>query len=238
MPRLSVVIPVYQSYEIVRRQALYLAKLGLSDAVEFIFVDDGSTPSLRQADYDLPNLTILATGNRLAWTQGLARNLGALHARGDYLLMTDIDHILSRAAIDFALNFTGAKLIFRRQIALLDASGALTQDRALLDAWGYARQTLDASVHGNTWAMPKADFDALGGYDPQTCQLGYHPRARQGDDCYFNAKWNRSHRGTAPVVGPDIYLFPLGRFHRDGELNPHGLFHDLHQRAEWGEKHV
>jgi len=42
--KLSIVISIYQSHEIVRRQALHFAKMGLPDDVEFIFVDDGSDP--------------------------------------------------------------------------------------------------------------------------------------------------------------------------------------------------
>jgi hypothetical protein len=33
-------------------------------------------------------------------------------------------------------------------------------------------------------------------------------------------------------MGPDIYLFPVGRFNVTGDLNPFGFFHNLHQRAE------
>jgi hypothetical protein len=84
--------------------------------------------------------------------------------------------------------------------------------------------------------MPRAEFLRLGGYDREMCERGYHPVSRQGDDCYFNAKWNRAHRGAAPDMGPDIYLFPVGRFNVTGDLNPFGFFHNLHQRAEVGYK--
>jgi hypothetical protein len=231
-PLVSIVISVYNSHEIVRRQALWLARMGLPDDVEFVFVDDGSIPPLDPDEYRLHNLRLLATGNRLAWTQGLGRNLGAEQARGEYLLMTDIDHILSRRAIDAVRAYRGSKLIFRRQIGVLDAQGTLRQDRATLAEWGYVWDKLDASVHGNTWAMPRRDFLDLGGYDRATCERGYHPASRQGDDCYFNSKWNKAHQGETPDVGPDIYLFPLGRFNATGDLNPFELFHGLHQREE------
>jgi hypothetical protein len=124
-------------------------------------------------------------------------------------------------------------MIFRRQIGLLDETGTIRQDREALSAWGYDRPGLDASVHGNTWVLPRAVFVKLGGYDPSTCTRGYHPKSRQGDDCYFNAKWNRAFRGETPYLSPNpIYLFPVGRFLSNGDLNPHGLFHFLHQREE------
>jgi hypothetical protein len=200
--------------------------MNLSD-VEIIFVDDCSDPPLMG---DL--VTFYRTENTLAWTQGLGRNLGASKAKGEYLFMTDIDHILSKEAIEDALAFTGNKMIFRRQIAILDENGDLKQDKETLKDWGYESERLDASVHGNTFVMKKSIFDQLGGYDKDKCTIGYHPARRQGEDCHFNAKWNHTFVGTQPAVGRDIYMFPIGRFRKDGDLNPKGLFHNLHQRQE------
>lgn len=221
--KLSIVISVYQSYEIVRRQLLHFEKMDLP-GVEVLIVDDGSDPPIEGA--------ALRTGNRLAWTQGLGRNLGAKYAKGEYLLMTDIDHIVSKEAILDALAFRGNKMIFRRQAAVLDENGDVRQDEETLREWGYNREKLDCSVHGNTFVMAKKTFDWLGGYDPRTCTVGYHPVSRKGDDCYFNTKWNHAFRGVQPAVGRDIYMFPIGRFHRDGDLNPHGLFHNLNQTQQ------
>jgi glycosyltransferase involved in cell wall biosynthesis len=192
--------------------------------IEIIIVDDGSNPPIKEASYQ--------TGNKLAWTQGLGRNLGVSKAKGEYLFLTDIDHILSKESIEDALNFTGNKMIFRRQIAILDENGEIKQDKEILKDWGYGKENLDASVHGNTFVIRKDIFEKLGGYDIKTCSYGFHPASRRGDDCYFNAKWNRMFRGEKPVVGRDIYMFPIGRFHKDGELNPKGLFHNLHHREE------
>jgi glycosyltransferase involved in cell wall biosynthesis len=229
--KLSVIIPVYQSHEIVRRQILHWRKIGLLDAAEVIVVDDHSDPPL-----DGNDVTIYRTNNALAWTQGLARNLGAEKAQGEYLFMTDIDHIISRESLEDALAFDGNKMIFRRQIAILDKNGDLRQDRETLSAWGYEREGLDASVHGNTFVMHKSVFLELGGYDAGRCSVGYHPVTRQGDDCYLNAKWNRRFRSQEPALGRDIYLFPTGRFHKNGNLSPHGLFHGLSHKPIYHHK--
>lgn len=220
--KLSIVISVYQSHEIVRRQLIHLKRMNLP--VEIIIVDDNSNPPIEGA--------AARTGNKLAWTQGLGRNLGAKMAKGEYLFMTDIDHIISKEALEDALNFNGNKMIFRRQVAILDENGDVRQDRETLKKWGYESEKLDASVHGNTFVMKKSIFDELGGYDEEVCIRGFHPVARRGDDCYFNAKWNRRFAGTTPAVGRDIYMFPLGRFNKTGDLNPFGLFHNLSQKKQ------
>ncbi len=201
---------------------LHFNKMNLKD-VEIIIVDDGSEPPIPEASYQ--------TGNKLAWTQGLGRNLGASKAKGEYLLMTDIDHIISREAIEDALAFTGNKMIFRRQIAILDENGDIRQDKETLKDWGYEKDKLDASVHGNTFVIKKSIFDELGGYDERHSLVGYHPISKKGDDCYFNSKWNRKYQ-IAPVMGRDIYMFPIGRFRTDGDLNPKGLFHNLSQKKQ------
>lgn len=219
--KLSIIISVYESYEIVRRQLLYLNSLNLP--IEIIIVDDGSNPPIEGASY--------RTDSKLAWTQGLARNLGASKATGEYLFMTDIDHILSREAIEDALNFTGNKMIFRRQIGILDENGGLTQDREVLKDWGYEKENLDASVHGNTFVMKKTIFEELGGYSNKHSTWGFHPITKRGDDVNFNHRWNKKY-GIVPTIGRDIYMFPTGRFNKDGNLNPKGLFHNLSQTLQ------
>ena len=44
--RLSIIIPVLNSHEIVRRQIEHFKKMDLPDDVELIIVDDGSDPPL------------------------------------------------------------------------------------------------------------------------------------------------------------------------------------------------
>ena len=107
--KISIIIPIFNSHKAVARQVKYFNRMNLPDDIEFIFVDDGSNPPLDIADYDLKNLRIYHTNDKRPWTQGLARNAGAKLAKGEYLFMTDIDHIISREAIDDVYKFNGAK---------------------------------------------------------------------------------------------------------------------------------
>jgi glycosyltransferase involved in cell wall biosynthesis len=234
--KLSIVIPIYNSHEIVARQVKYFERMGLPDDIEFIFVDDGSNPPL-DSNYNLANLKVYFTNDKRPWTQGLARNFGASKAKGKYLLLTDIDHILSYEAIMDAYKFTGDKMIFPRFFAVLLQDGTLTQDIDTLIQYGFDRNRLNtgrqlyASYHGNTYAIKKETFELLGGYDPNKCLYGHHAPSRGGEDGKFNSTWNKwaAKNNIQPAVGSKIYMFPIGRYHAEGNLNPMGLFHGLSQ---------
>ena len=211
--KLSVVISVFESYEIVRRQLLHFKKMNLP--FELIIVDDGSNPPIEGAT--------IRTNSKIRWNVGAARNMGAKIAKGEYLFMTDIDHIISKEAMEDALNFTGNKMIFRRQIGVLDEDGNVIQDPEVLKEWGWTGK-YDASVHGNTWVMKKSIFEELGGF--RTHLTGKHPKPQCGEDSYFNREWGRKFRGHKPKFGRDIYHFPISRFNINRDLNPKGLFYD------------
>lgn len=233
--KLSIVIAFYNSHGAVARQIKYFNSMNLPDDIEFIMVDDGSDPPHKAEDYVLRNLTIHHTNDKRPWTQGLARNAGAALAKGDYLLMTDIDHILSKEAILDAYNFKGDKIIYPRYFAVLLEDGSLSQQPKDLDDFGLdmerlkTKRGLYASTHGNTFTMKRSVFEALGGYDPQHCLYGHHAGHKQGEDSALNRSWNHyaAKNGLTCVVGPHIYIFPIGRYHRDYDLNPKGLFHNL-----------
>lgn len=236
--KLSIVIAVLDSHEIVRRQYLYLRSLNLPETVEVIFVDDGSQPPLE--DYSAVSrrqFRTLQTNDTRRWTQGLARMLGISRAQGEYIFCTDIDHIISREAIDFALSFTGDKAVFRRRFAYLNEAGDLVRDRGRVLAWGLLPSAirdadLSDGVHGNTWLMRKSVFWELGGYDRTRCESGTH---LQGEDRDFNRRWARASRAgkyQEQVEGPPIYVFPMGRYHVTGDENPHGLFHNM-EKEKW-----
>jgi glycosyltransferase involved in cell wall biosynthesis len=61
------------------------------DRLHFVIVDDGSP-----LDYDIPalnlNITWLKINEDIRWNQPGARNLGAMYAKSDKILLTDLDH--------------------------------------------------------------------------------------------------------------------------------------------------
>jgi len=237
--KVSIVIAILDSHEVVRRQIRHFEGMDLSDAVEIVFVDDGSEPPIKVLEPGLRNFRLLKTHDYRPWTQGLARMKGIAAARGEYILCTDIDHIISREAVDFALQFTGDKAIFQRRFAYLDEDGNLVVDKEKLLAWGLNPMAirdgqLSDGVHGNTWLMRKSVFQELGGYSLKRCNSGTH---LQGEDRHFNHRYNNAARAgkyAATVSGPPIYFFPQGRYHATGEENPHGLFHTMH-KEKWGD---
>jgi len=235
--KLSIIIAFYNSHEAVKRQVKYFSSMDLPDDIEFILVDDGSDPPHKIENYKLKNLTLHHTNDKRPWTQGLARNAGVKLSKGEYLLLTDIDHILSKEAIMDGYNFTGDKMIFPRFFGVLLEDGTLSQKVPDLIEYGLhpeapkSRRGLYASYHGNTYVLKRSTFDLLGGYNEKNCTFGHHAPSRQGEDSALNAVWNRyaAKLGMLPAVGSNIYMFPIGRYHISGNLNPKGLFHNLSQ---------
>ncbi|MFA4890701.1 MAG: glycosyltransferase [Candidatus Paceibacterota bacterium] len=233
--KISIIIPIFNSHEAVARQVKYFNKMNLPDDTEFIFVDDGSNPPLNIADYDLKNLRIHATNDKRPWTQGLARNAGAKLAAGEYLFMTDIDHILSKEAIDDVYKFNGSRMVFPRYLGVLLPDGELSEDLSVLKEYGAdmnrlkTKRGFSVGVHGNTFAIKKSIFEELGGYNQKRCTYGHYAGYRRGEDCYFNAAWKKYAlaRGLTKGYGSKIFVFPVARFNVNRDKNPKGLFHNL-----------
>jgi glycosyltransferase involved in cell wall biosynthesis len=156
--KVSIVTAVLDSYEIARRQILHYNKLNLSDDIEVIFIDDGSYPPLDFSDIEKNfKFYLYATNDKRPWTQPAARNYGASLAEGDYLILTDIDHIISPEIIDVATvcanrMFPKYDVIrFKREVAVIDENGDFTQDMDILRAYGYKRKRLKVGPHGNSY---------------------------------------------------------------------------------------
>lgn len=190
MSRLSIVMPFYRNSAMLaehyRTWAAY--PVDVKAAVEVVIVDDGSPePAADVPRPDgLPRLRIYRVLEDRPWHQHGARNLGARVADGPWLFMTDMDHVLPAASCASLLQrLTPEDIVYT--FHRLDAPH-LTPKR---DASGQFHP------HPNTFALTKAKYWKLGGYD-EDC-VGY------GTDVFFRARLH-------PVVHLQI---PVVRYSRD-----------------------
>jgi glycosyltransferase involved in cell wall biosynthesis len=233
--KLSIVIPVLNSHEVLRRQILFYRQMGLPDDTELIIVDDGSDPPLQIMDTDLPgNVWLHHTDDFRPWTWALARNAGARMARGEYLLMYDLDHIVPKYAIDFIRKTNVTKVQFVREFGVLDELGRLTQDRDVLETYGLPKNV--SLAHGplpNNFAMRRDVFWELGGYREDLVTKPYP----QGEDRAFRSAWRtyelkRGGEGSQVCEHrPRIFHFPNGKYVGDVDADPQGLFHTLSRKT-------
>jgi glycosyltransferase involved in cell wall biosynthesis len=235
-PKVSIIIPVLNSHEIVRRQVLHFEKIGIPEDTELIFVDDGSTPPI-EINSTLP-IILHHTNDFREWTWPVARNTGAKIAKGEYFIMVDLDHIISREFIDIVRNFTGDHVRINREFAVLDEDGNLTQDREVLEAYGLPKHyDTKFNPHRNQFAIHKDLYWKLGGFREDRIGKPY-PQREDGD---FARQWRLLYekgeiRDYDDLVGydkrPILYMFPNGKYCGDVDHNPFGLFHTLSRKTE------
>lgn len=232
---ISIIIPILNSHEIVRRQALHFEKMGKMDDVEILFIDDGSTPPIK-VNSDL--ITVHHTNDFRDWTWAIARNTGAKLAKGDYFIMADLDHIITKEFIDIVRNFNGDHVRINREFAVLDENGNLTQDRDILESYGLPKnKPLKFNPHRNQFAIHKDLYWKMGGYREDRIGLPY-PQREDGD---FAKKWRLLYEAGEikdfdDLVGyehrPILYMFPNGKYCGDVDFNPFNLFHNLTRKTD------
>lgn len=212
----------------------------MSDDTELILVDDGSDPPLRDTKEIIEcclrtggshSIHIHETNDTRPWTWALARNHGAKLAHGEYLLMYDLDHIITRKLLDFVRAFKGHKVQFIREFGVLDEMGRFTQDRDVLEAYGLPREKgIGVGPLPNNFAMRKDLFWELGGYREDLVERPYP----QGEDRLWKKTWYDYQRRTGNFCDPHrpvIYVFPVGKLVGDVDHNPMGLFHNLSRKT-------
>lgn len=222
--KVSIIIAILNSHEIVRRQLLHFEKMDLPNDVEIILVDDGSNPPLEANG--LRNLTLFQTNDFRPWTQPIARNRGAEIAKGKYLICTDIDHILTRELIATVLVTPYDIIRFKREAAILDENGNFVQDMDELRRWGFIGEKFRLNAHGNSYAIKKELFIKFGGSQQRT---RYPNRDEQKIKRWTHRLGDQIKR-IPDDERPTIYMFPNGRFCGDKDYNPFGYFHNLSRK--------
>jgi hypothetical protein len=219
----------------VRRQLLHYEKMNLPNDVEILYIDDGSDPPLSANGCKLNNFSIFATNDKRAWTQPIARNLGVKMAKGVRVLCTDIDHILTKELVNFVLESKYDYIKFRREVAILDENGDVTQDIEILKSYGFPQDRIDRrgfhiSPHGNSYVMPRELFLKLGGgrEDRITTYPNQEEVPLRGK---IRRMWRRGELSMIPDdERPLIYHIPNGHYCGDMDYNPFGLFHNTSRR--------
>lgn len=233
--KVSIVVAILNSPEVVRRQVLHFKKMDLPDDVEIIFVDDGSDPPL-EWDESLKNYTLLYTHDKREWTQPAARNRGIKYSKGEYLLLTDIDHILTRELIEAVRETDYDVVRFRRKPAVLDEKGAFSVDEQILRRYGLLpKYDKKLPAHGNSFAIRKELYLRLGGVSERLVGTGKYPN-REEQTLKARIKHERLKHGLRvwdDESRPIIYMFPNGKYCGSRDYNPFGLFHTLSREKWW-----
>lgn len=219
--RLSLIVSVLDSHEVVRRQLLHFGRI-LQPDCELILIDDGSECPLQtvcDAVVKPYAFRLHATKDTRPWTQPRGRNIGAALARAPKLLFFDIDHIVTDDVIQHGLTYEGDKMHWQRRPALLDEHGNLVTDREILVQHGMIDDS--PSVHGNSFVIRRELFELLGGYDERFCgKYG-------GDDIDFNRRYAELCKfGMArpEEVRGTAYVYP------EPARDKAGWFHGLRER--------
>jgi glycosyltransferase involved in cell wall biosynthesis len=240
--KLSVIVSVLNSHEIVRRQLAHFERMGVPDNVEIIYLDDGSDPPLSIIETSLKNYRVVRTPNPkpegnifVDGRVSIARNMGARLAQGEFLLMTDIDYIIREADIEAGCNMKYDKQSFRRQFGVLLEDGTVTQDMDTLRRYGLLESRIRErgtlmSPHPNNFIMRKSTFLDIGGYRENL--QGIYPSK---GDTWFKRDWTEYYWKGKATLSPDrttLLMFPNGQFCGDVDYNPFGLFHAQSRKTE------
>lgn len=160
-----------------------------------IVTDDGSPHHPARtvfAPAGIASQTLFRTGVDVRWNWLFCRNLGVAKATTDWVLLTDIDHVLPERTLRTVLEADlDPEKVYR--FSRVDAHGPFPWPQGSLTPY---------KPHPNTWMMTRAMFDRIGGYDERFS--GYY-----GSDSEFRERVQTSARSV--VMLPD----PLVRYPRE-----------------------
>lgn len=190
MKNLSFVYPYYDNPGMLAHQYGVWAGYpqALKERIEIVLVDDGSPrwPALDvPRPKGLPSLRIYRVKEDKPWHQHGARNLGAHVAAGQWLFMTDMDHVLPAESLGKLLGKSNRNHIYTF---------------ARLDSWTMKptlRPNGETRLHPNSFAMTRDLYWKIGGYDEDYCGI-YGTDALFRDRAYGLAE--EAHLEDVPIL--------------------------------------
>ena len=187
-PVFSVVIPTYNRPQYLERCLTALATLDYPrDRFEVIVVDDGSSPPIAPAAEPFQARLALTLIRQDNGGPAKARNTGAAHAKGQYLVFTDDDcqpHPPWLRTLEAELQAQPSALVGGYTVNALPDNLFSTASQVLIDyLYDYYNQRHQPSFFAsNNFAMAADQFRRLGGFDTS------FPLAA-GEDREFCDRW-------------------------------------------------
>lgn len=172
MTMISLVMPYYCNRSMLALQYRAWQKWSpLAKAqIEIVIVDDGSPKGEQAVEVPfggsagaLPELSIYRVTEDRPWHQHAARNLGAYVAKAPWLLLTDMDHMLTARNADALL----------KRLHKADPGTAYYIQRVEADTGEQttARDGVTPKPHPNSFLMTRDLYWRVGGYDEDYCGI-------------------------------------------------------------------
>lgn len=196
MRQISVVMAYYDNPTMLRRQydKMKAYSADTRKHLEYVVVDDGSPnfPALAPEDrwFGFKLFRILVD---VRWNQDAARNIGVHHASHDWVLLTDMDHLIPEETLRFLM-----------QDKRLDPKTAYRFTR-VEDVTGEPYK-----FHPNTWFLATQHYHYIGGYDERFAG-------------YYGTDWDFRDRATArskEVKQLPLPVIRVGREHTPDASTP------------------
>lgn len=164
MMQLTIAMPFYRNCSMLKLQYDGWAAWpeAIKQRVSLIIVDDGSPEPAADVERPsgLPQLSIYRVSEDRPWHQHAARNLAAHVAQAGWMLLTDMDHVLSEEA--------ARKLLKNIKMDRLDPQAIYMLDRVEADTGLPTRAPNGApKPHPNSFVVTRDLYWRIGGYDEE-----------------------------------------------------------------------
>jgi len=150
MTAVTLVMAYYENAQMLREYYRIIRALPrpIRDWLSVVIVDDGSpnNPAFVE-ELNGVSLQLYRIKVDVRWNQDAARNIGVAHAETNWVLMTDIDHIVPEETW--------------RVVVTADLNERFVYQFGRVSA----PELEPYKQHPNTWLLTKKQFDKIGGYD-------------------------------------------------------------------------